>query len=88
MTTDASFYFERFYMSLIFSIISFLIWFILKKKINKPIRDVKYTKLNDSLSWYFKYKFYLVLKYLLFFFIGTLVISIVSLIQFFCISNG
>ncbi len=79
---NSSFYFERFYTSLIFSCVTFLFWILLKNKIKKPIREDKFKNSNEFYSWYFQYKFYLILKFLLFISIGTLIISIVSLIQF------
>ena len=79
------FYFERFYMGLLFSVLSFLIWFFCKKITTKSKRKEKYENSNEYLSWYLNYKFYLAIKITFYFSIITLIISIVSLIQYFSI---
>ena len=85
--TNTAFYFERFYMSFIFSIISFSLYYILKNIIKKPIRKDKYQNPNEYLSWYLKYKFYLILKFFLIICVGTLIISVASLVQYFYYSS-
>lgn len=82
VTYNLEFYFERFYMSLLFSTVSFILWFLLKKRVIKPIRKEKYENANEYLSWYLNYKFYLMLVFFKFLFIATLIISIVSIIQY------
>lgn len=82
VTYNSEFYFERFYMSLLFSTLSFVLWFLLKNSIVKPIRKEKYENANEYLSWYLNYKFYLILVFLKFLFIACFIISIVSIIQF------
>jgi hypothetical protein len=79
---NSGFYFERFYMSLLFSTVFFILWFLLKSRIKKPIRKDKYQNFNEYFSWHLKYKFYLTLIFFKYLFIGTLMISIVSLIQY------
>jgi hypothetical protein len=85
--TNSAFYFERFYMSFIFSITSFSLYFIFKNIIKKPIRKDRYQNPNEYLSWYLKYKFYLILKFFLIISVGTLIISVASLIQYFYYSS-
>jgi hypothetical protein len=82
VTYNSEFYFERFYMSLLFSTVSFVLWFLLKNRIVKPIRKEKYENANEYLSWYLNYKFYLILVFLKFLFIACFIISIVSIIQY------
>lgn len=82
---NCEFYFERFYMCLLFFVGFFILWFLLKNGIVKPIRKEKYENANEYFSWYLKYKFYLILIFFKFISIGALIISIVSLIQYwFC----
>ena len=79
---NKAFYFERFYMSFIFSIIALFIWFLLKNWIKKPIRKDVYKNSREFYSWYFQYKLYLILIFLLIIGVGALIISLVSLIQY------
>ena len=61
VTYNSEFYFERFYMCLLFSAGCFVLWFLLNNRIVKPIRKEKYENANEYFSWYLKYKFYLIL---------------------------
>ena len=82
VTYNSEFYFERFYMSLLFCIVSFVLWFLLKNRIVKSKRKEKYENANEYLSWYLSYKFYLILVFFKFLFIACFMISIVSIIQY------
>lgn len=79
---NKAFYYERFYMSLLFSFITFLLWLLLRTKIKKPIRKDFYEKSKEFLSWYFQYKLYMILKFFQIIAIGSFIISLVSLIQY------
>lgn len=82
VTYNSEFYLERFYMCLFFFAIFFALWFLFKNRIVKPIRKDKYENAIEYFSWYLKYKFYLILFFFKFISIGALIISIVSLIQY------
>jgi hypothetical protein len=75
------FYYERFLYSLLFSLISFLIWIILRKFGNNKNELKKHDYVN-VLYWYYKFKMNLMGKFFLIFSILTLIISLTSLIQF------
>ena len=79
---NKAFYYERFYTTLLFSFITFLLWFLLRTKIKKPIRKDFYKKSKEFLSWYFQYKLYMMLKFFQIISIGSFIISLVSLIQY------
>jgi len=82
MNNDCNYFFEKFYFGLLFSMVCFIVWFLFKRKLKKPIYK-KHETSNDFLKWYFNYKFFLIIPFSFLLFILALISSMISIFQYY-----